>query len=246
MATASRQDLRDYCLRALGAPVVEINVDDDQVEDRIDEALEMFTQYHNEGIEKIYMKHQVTEEDVANQYIPVNDLVYGITRVFPVYAASSASRNIFDLQYQLRLNDLYDLTSVSVIYYTQVMQHLSLLDMTLNGKTLYRYNRLKNRIHLDINWEMDVEVGQYLIFEAYRGLDPNEFTKLYNEPWLKHYLTALLKRQWGVNLKKFQGMQLPGGITIDGDSLYKESIDEIKELEDEIQNKSAPLEFFTG
>lgn len=246
MATASRTDLRDYCLRALGAPVVEINVDDDQVEDRIDEALEMFTQYHSEGIEKIYMKHQVTADDVTNKYIPVNDLVYGITRVFPVYAASSASRNIFDLQYQLRLNDLYDLTSVSMIYYTQVMQHLSLLDMTLNGKTLYRYNRMQNRIYLDINWEMDVEEGQYLIFEAYRGLDPTTFTKVYNEPWLKHYLTALLKKQWGTNLKKFQGMQLPGGVTIDGDSLYKEAIDEIKELEDEIQNKSAPLEFFTG
>jgi len=246
MATASRTELRDYCLRALGAPVVEINVDDDQVEDRIDEALEMFTQYHHEGVEQVYLKHEVTAQDLQNRYIPLNDLVYGITKVFPVHGASSASRNIFDLQYQLRLNDLYDLTSVSMIYYTQVMQHLSLLDLTLNGKTLYRFNRLSNQLHLDINWDADIAEGQFLLFEAYRGLDPQQFTKVYNEPWLKHYLTALLKKQWGTNLKKFQGMQLPGGVTIDGDSLYKEAVEEISELENEIQNKSAPLEFFQG
>lgn len=246
MATNSRDSLRDYCLRALGAPVVEINIDDDQVEDRIDEALEYFTQYHNEGVEKVYLKHKVTQDDINQKSIPVNDLVYGITNVFPVYAASSASRNIFDLQYQLRLNDLYDLTSVSTIYYTQVMQHLALLDLTLNGRNLFRFNRMQNRVYLDINWESDVAVDEYIIFEAYRGLDPNQFTKVYNEPWLKHYLTALLKQQWGVNLKKFQGMQLPGGITVDGDSLYKEAREEIAELENELLTKQAPLDFFMG
>lgn len=248
MAVGSRDQLKQYCLRELGAPVLEINVDDDQLEDRIDDALEKFFIYHHEGTEKFYLKHQITEQDKTNKYIPLQDAIYGVTRVFPTggSGASGSSRNMFDMQYQLRLHDLYDLTSTSIIYYEMVRGHLALLDMILNGHTLYRFNRLQNRLHLDINWETDVAVGEYMLVECYRALDPATFTRVWNEPWLKHFTTALFKRQWGTNLKKFQGLQLPGGVVIDGDRLYQEAVQEMKELEDDLINKAAPLEFFLG
>lgn len=246
MAVNTRQGLIDYCLRSLGEPVVEVNIDEQQIEDRIDEAIEHYRLYHYDGIEKVYLKHQVTEEDVTNGYIPVPDYIYGVTRVFPVAAGTGTSKSIFNLQYQLRLNDLYDLTSVSVIYYQQVMNHLALLDHTLNGYPLYRFNRRTEKLYIDDAWRDNIPVGSYLLVECYRALDPQTYTSVYSDAWLKHYSTALLKRQWATNIKKFSGMQLPGGVTIDGDKLYSEAIEEIKELEDIIQRKSAPLEFFMG
>jgi ethanolamine ammonia-lyase large subunit len=320
MAVTSRETLSEYCLRALGAPVLEINVDDDQLEDRIDEALDVFRLYHYDGIEKIYLKHKITASelnitgtnaasfaatskitggtsgataiiesakdnntlyisrtigafvanetitnpdgttatltassfytagDVDNGWIPIPDLVYGVSRVLPLYQGTSSSRSIFDLQYQLRLNDLYDLSSTSLIYYTTVMQHLATLDLVLNGKPIYRFNRLMDKLYIDIDWKSinKVNVGDYFIVEAYRALDPTEFSKVWNEPWLKKYVTALFKKQWATNLKKFSGLQLPGGVTLDGNSLYNEAVQEIIALEDDIQNKSAPLDFFLG
>ena len=246
MAVTTRQGLIDYCLRELGEPVVEINIDDQQVEDRVDEAIEFFRQYHYDGIEKVYLKHLVTNDDVAQKSIPITDLVYGVTRVFPIAAGTSTSKSIFDLQYQLRLNDLYDLTSTSVIYYSMVMSHLALLDQTLNGHPLYRFNRLTNHLYIDENWSENIAPGTYILVECYRALDPATAPRMYNDSWLKHYVTALIKKQWGTNLKKFSGMQLPGGVTIDGDKIYQEAKDEIRELEEDLRNKSAPLEFMMG
>jgi hypothetical protein len=246
MAVTSRQGLIDYCLRSLGEPVVEINIDDQQVEDRIDEAIEYFRQYHYDGIEKVYLKHQITQQDVTNQYIPVSDLIYGVSRVFPVASGTSTSKSIFDLQYQLRLNDLYDLTSTSIIYFSQVMSHLSLLDQILNGHPIYRFNRLTNKLYIEASWTEEMMVGNYILVECYRALDPEVVTRMYNDSWLKHYATALIKKQWAVNIKKFSGLQLPGGVTLDGDGLYQEATSEIKELEESMLNKAAPLEFFLG
>jgi hypothetical protein len=316
----SREGLKQYCLRDLGAPVLEINVDDDQLEDRIDQVLDYWRLYHYEGIEQIYLKVQIhastitlttnnaasfsleqpvvgatsgaiatvtRENTVASsgntllvknvvgtfvagetitsgavtatlgsgtpctlgeydkKYVDIPDSVYGVQKVLSIGQASS-SKNIFDLQYQLRLNDLYDLTSTSIIYFKTVMAHLALLDLELNGHTLYRFNRLQNRLYLDINWATDVQFGDYIIVQAYRALDPTEFSKVWNENWIKRYTSAQFKRQWGTNLKKFTGLQLPGGVTLDGDKLYAEAMNEIQLLEDELQNKSAPLEFFLG
>lgn len=320
MAVSSRQGLIDYCLRELGEPVVEINVDDSQLEDRVDEALEYWTQYHFEGVEKMYLKQQITasraalttpsannfevgekitgltsgatayltkEADevssgstlilknvsgtfangeqvsgsnsgtVANlsggvtlgtydkRYLDLPDLVYGVSRVLP-FAYASSSKNIFDLQYQLRLNDLYDLTATSLIYYKTVMNHLALLDLELNGKPLFRFNRMQGRLNLDVNWESDFAIGDYVIIEGYRALDPATWTKVWNEPWLKKYTAALFKRQWAANGKKFQGLVLPGGVSIDWQGMYNEAQEEIKGLEEELQLKSGPLEFFMG
>jgi hypothetical protein len=319
MAVTSRATLTEYCLRALGEPVVEINVDDSQLEERIDEALDYWNQYHFDGAEKLYLKQKITAstlylttstsasfeigdtitgvtsgatatvcsersreavddeiivrdvegtfvagETIGNgtstavlastpfelgtydlRYIPLPDSVYGVTRVIPFNAASS-SKNLFDLQYQLRLNDLYDLTSTSIIYYKTVMSHISLLNLELNGYPLYRFNRMQGNLYLDVSWQAAFTIGDFIMIECYRALDPTEWTKVWNEPWLRKYVTALFKRQWATNIKKFQGIQLPGGVTIDGDKLYAEAIAEIRELEDEMLNKSAPLEFFLG
>jgi hypothetical protein len=179
------------------------------------------------------------------RYIPLPDYIYGVTRVIPFNVASS-SKNLFDLQYQLRLNDLYDLTSTSIIYYKTVMSHISLLNLELNGYPLYRFNRMMGRLSLDVNWDAALALGDFILVECYRALDPTVFSKVWNEPWFRKYVTALFKRQWATNIKKFQGIQLPGGVTIDGDKLYAEAITEIKDLEDEMLNKSAPLEFFLG
>jgi hypothetical protein len=246
MPVTTRTGLIEYCLRELGEPVVEINVDEQQVEDRVDEAIEFFRQYHYDGIEKVYLKHLVTADDVTQKSIPTTDLIYGVTRVFPIAAGTSTSKSIFDLQYQLRLNDLYDLTSTSVIYYSMVMSHLALLDLTLNGHPIYRFNRLTNRLYIEEDWQSSIPAGTYLLVECYRALDPASAPRMYNESWLKHYTTALIKKQWATNLKKFSGMSLPGGVTIDGDKLYQEAKEEIKELEESLISKSAPLEFFLG
>jgi len=246
MSVATRQQLIDYCLRSLGEPVVEVNLDDQQIEDRVDEAIDYFRLFHYDGIEKIYMKHQITADDITNKYITLPDLIFGVTRGFPVASGTSSSKSIFDLQYQLRLNDLYDLTSTSVVYYSQVMSHLALLDMTLNGQKLYRFNKLVGKLYIEASWTDVMREGNYILAEVYRALDPEDAVKMYGDPFLKHYTTAVLKKQWATNIKKFSGLQLPGGVTIDGDKLYAEAIDEIKALEDDMVNKSAPLEMFLG
>jgi hypothetical protein len=320
---SSREDLKEYCLRALGAPVIEINVEDDQLEDRLDEALDYWRLYHSEGTEQVYVKYTISasvltlssgnassfkdtatitgltsgakatviksegtspearsssgntllvvnpvgnftageavsdgnvsgivQADVVkgiydNKYVTLPDLMYGVTRVVPMAQASS-SKNMFDLQYQLRLHDLYDVTSTSMIYYKTIMQHLDMLDMELNAKPNIRFNRFTNQLHLDIKWSSDANIGQYILVDGYGALDPNTYYRLYNEPWLKHYTTALFKRQWGVNLKKYQGLQLPGGVTLDGQSIYDEAVSDIKDLEEDLMTKSAPLEWYMG
>lgn len=323
MAVHSRQDLMDYCLRALGAPVIQINVDTEQLEDRIDEALEYWRQYHPEGIEQIYMKQMITASSITlttsvaenfsegetvtgstsgaiatltselsrtsagstlivykilgnfvagetitgatsaitavlavspvikgvydNQYIDVPDLVYGITNVLPIGNNNSNSQNLFNnVQYQMRLNSFQDLSSISMVYYTQAMSYLDLVDFVLNRTPTIRFNRLQNRLYLDINWETEINVGQYVVAQCYRVLDPAQYKRVWGEYWLRKYTTALFKRQWGINLKKFGGMLLPGGVSIDGQGLYDEAVGEVRDLEDELMNKSAPLSWFMG
>lgn len=246
MPVSTREGLKDYALRKLGAPVVEINVADEQLEDRLDEALQYFNEYHWDGVERAYLSHLVTNTDVTNKYIPIADSIIGISKVYNIYSGSSTSKSLFDLQYQLRLNDLYDLSSTSVVYYTTVMGHLSMLDTILNGMTLYRYNRLNNRLYIDIAWGTKIKAGDYILVDVYKAIDPTSFSKVYNETWLKNYTVALFKQQWGTNLKKFGGLTLPGGVTLDGDKLYSEAVDEKTKLEEDLTGKSAPLEFHIG
>lgn len=237
---ASRQQFKDYCLRKLGFPVIEINADDDQIEDRIDEALNYFYDYHFDGTEKIYYKHQVTAADKQNKYIILPENIIGAVSIFSIGDPSVRADDLFNIRYQIALNDLYTLTSVSLVPYYMAMQHLSVISEMLVGKQPIRYNRLRNQLYVDMDWN-NIIVGEYLLVEAYQIVDPEEFTDAWGERWLQNYATALIKKQWGTNLKKFTGMQLPGGIQFNGQQIYDEADQEIKEFEREmVTNLSLP------
>lgn len=244
---SSREQLKDYCLRKLGFPVIDINVDDDQVEDRIDEAFQYFQDFHFDGTQRVYLKHQLTSENIENKYIPItNDGIIGITRIFPV-AASNATVNMFDLRYQLRLHELYDFTSTSYVNYVLTMQHIRTLDMLFSGEQPIRFNRHSNRLYLDWNWIQFAQAGEFIIIEGFAILDPEEYERVYNDRMLKKLATAYIKKQWGNNMKKFGGMQLPGGIVMNGQQIYEEAENEIKDLEQEIRNTfEAPPQFLLG
>ena len=314
----TRQQFKDYCLRKLGHPVIQINVDDDQVDDRIDEALSFYHDYHYDGTEKIYMKHCITQTDIDRRWIYCPDAVTFVTGIVP-FDNSTSSINMFDLRYQLRLHDLYDFTSVSYVSYEITMQHLSTLNMLFSGTPQFRFNRHQNKIMLDIDWSRDLEVGDYVIVECYRKLVPdvitltgtvsgntssntiigvgtifdqeileNDFITLadgqmvqvrhiinpttmvisanaltanvssvtiskegisdvWDDRWLKKYATEKIKYQWGTNLSKFAGIQMPGGVTLDGPRIMQEAKEEIDKMEDEMYHMtSLPSEIFTG
>lgn len=176
MATPkTRAQFKDYCLRALGHPVIQINVDDDQVDDRIDQALQFFNDYHYDGAEKVYLKHQITQEDIDRNWIYVPDTIAFITAILPFDQASS-SINMFDLRYQLRLHDLYDFTSVSYVSYEITMQHLQTLNLLFSGVPQFRFNKHGNKLRLDIDWSRDVKVGEYVVAECYRIMDPDSIS----------------------------------------------------------------------
>jgi hypothetical protein len=304
---ATRQQFIDYCKRRLGHPVIEINVDDDQVDDRVDEALEFWQDYHFDGTEKLYLKHKMTQADMDRQYILIPDKIVGVTAVLP-FDDSASSVNMFDLRYQLRLHDLYDFTSVSYVSYEITMQHLRTLNLLFSGTPQFRFQRHRNRLMLDINWAQDVHVGSYVILECYgkingdlvtmpgtvsiaagntyligaagatfdanfiqddeiivktaggdvsvtcAGILSNNAMRTFTvwtttetgltayqvgnaDVWgdrvLKDLGTAFIKRQWGTNLKKFSGIQMPGGITLNGQQIFDEAEAEIARLKAE-------------
>ena len=233
----SRATLIDYCLRKLGHPVIEINVDDDQIEDRIDDALQMFSEYHTDGTQRVYLKHQVTQDDITNQYIPINDAVLYVSRVLRPESGTSAY-SMFNIKYQMHLNDMYGLNFMGNInQYVQTQQYLGTIDMTVgNGVEAVTYNRHLNRIYLSIDWGVDILVDQYMIFECYRLVDPSTSTDVYDDIFVKNYSTALIKQQWGANLIKFEGMQLPGGVTLNGRQIYDDATNEIKDLQEKLRN----------
>jgi hypothetical protein len=322
MAITTRLQLKDYCLRRLGYPVIEINVDDDQVEDRIQDAIDFWQEYHFDGTERVYVKAQVeasilklssifatqfvsgekitggtsgataevyqvkssnelkirkvngtfvngeiitggtsgfsttlhntaayTEKSWTSGAFEVSEAVTGVIRVFPVGAAGSTrtNTNIFDVVYQFRLNDMYNLLSTDVIYYNQVKMHLQLLDDMFAGSRSFRFNRKQDKVYLDVNMDDVFNDGDYVVFEVYRALDPEEWTEVYNDMFLRRYATALIKRQWGENMKKFGGMQLPGGVTMNGQVIFDEALAEISELEREMQSRyELPVDFLVG
>lgn len=238
---SSRSTFKEWCLRKLGKPVIEINVDDDQVEDRIDESLRYYWDYHFDGTEKIYYKHQITNTDVANTYITLPENIIGAVRVFPVSDPMVSSDDLFNIRYQIALNDLYTLTSVSMVPYYMVMEHLALVQELLVGQQPIRYNRHRNRLHIDTDWN-DLKVGEFLLIEAYEVVDPDTWTDAWGDRWLQQYATAKIKMQWGNNLKKYEGMQLPGGIMFNGQRIYDEAKEEIEKLETEmISSYSLPV-----
>ena len=242
----SRSEFKEYCLRALGKPVIEINVDDDQVEDRIDEALRYYWDYHFDGTEKVYYKHAITAEDKTNKYITLPENIIGAVRVFPIGDPSIRSDDLFNIRYQIALNDLYTLTAYSMIPYYMAMQHLALISEFLVGQQPIRYSRHRDRLYVDTKWD-NYNVGDFLLVEAYEVLDPDTFPEVWSDRWLQNYCTQKIKYQWGANLTKFIGMQLPGGIQFNGEKIMNDAKDEIEKMEkDMILNYSLPVADMIG
>lgn len=228
--------------------MLEINVDEDQIEDRIDDALQFYQEYHSDAVIRTYMKHQVTAEDIANEYITLPEALLFVHRIFPVTSSYSTS-NMFSVSYQLALNDLYGLRNPGdLIQYSMTRQYMSLLDMQFNGLgQTVRFNRHMNRLYIELKWGDKIKEGEYVIVEGYIVSDPEVFTDIYNDMFLKRYATALIKRQWGANLIKFEGMQLPGGITLNGGKIFEDAQADIEKLEAEVEAKFAfPPDFYVG
>ena len=254
-AVTNRQTFKDYCLRRLGFPTIEINVDDDQVEDRIDDALQYWQDYHFDALQKVYYIRTLNSTDMTNKYINLSPSVtldtsgnsvniIGVTRVFPI-SDSINQNNMFDLRYQLRLNELYDFTSASYINYTMTMQHLRSLELLFTGEVPIRFQRHMHRLYCDWGWGSAVNAGTVVIAECFALIKPEDFASVWNDRWLKEYATALIKRTWGNNLKKFAGVQLPGGVMLNGQQIFDEATKEIEDLETEMQtNYELPVDFY--
>lgn len=232
MVPTTRTEFAEYCLRKLGKPVIEINVDDDQVSDRIDEALRWYWDYHFDGSEKTYYKKIITAEDKVNKYITMPENIIGVVNIFDLGSALGLN-NLFNIRYQIALNDLYTLTSVSMVPYYMAMNHIQFLEQMLIGKQPLRYNRHMNRLYIDMDWNQ-VAVDNYLVVEAYQVVDPDVYTDAWGDRWLQRYASCLIKQQWGQNMKKFRGMKLPGGLEFNGQQIFDEATAERQDLEKEM------------
>jgi hypothetical protein len=247
---STRDQLIDHCLRRLGAPVIEINVDIDQLEDRTDDALQMYQEYHSDAVVRTFLKHQVTSTDITNGYIDVDDSITFIKKLFQIRSTGGSSAGMFDIKYQMSLNEIYDLNTFigNLAYYEQVKQYLSLIDMQLTGYPQIDFNRHQNRVHIHGKFsEQNIVEGDYLVFETFKIVDPETHTDVYNDIFLKEYLTQLIKQQWGSNLIKFDGMQLPGGVQLNGRQIYDDATQELLRLDEKMRTTyELPVDFFLG
>lgn len=239
---ATREQLKDYALRKLGFPVIDINVDDDQLEDRIDDALQKFRDYHYDGTEEVYLAHQITAGDVSNTYIQLSDNIVGISRILPISSGSISSSssqgfNIFDINYQLRLNDFYNLLSSSYTYYVIAREHLAMLDLIVTGEIPFSFNKKLNKVTLFLDFAGRLAVNDYVVFQATQIVNPDTYAKVYNDTWVKSYTTALFKMQWGNNLNKYTNYTLPGGLVVNGDRIYNDAIQEIDRLNERLRDE---------
>ena len=236
---ASRTELREYCLRALGKPVIQINVEEDQLEDRLEEGLQMYQEFHGDATIKTYLKHEITQDDIDNSYVTLLEATIGVIAVFPL--DSGSTKNMFDVRYQLYLNDIYDLTKTSIVSYYQVQQHLGVLQEVFSGKPGMRFSRHQDRLYVDVDWSKEFNVGDYLVAECVQIVDPT------THMWLKQYTTELFRKQWGNNLIKYQGTQLPGGTTLDGGRILDEAKSNIEILLQDLEGKyQFPVDFAVG
>ena len=268
----TKQGLIDYCLRQLGAPVLEINVADEQIDDLLDDTIQYFNERHYDGVEKMYLKYKITQDDIDrgratgttgvgivtttgtstnisgvgtitsnfyenSNFIQVPDSVIGIEKVFK-FDTSTLSSGMFSIKYQLFLNDLYYFSSVDLLSYAMTKSYLEDIDFLLSTDKQVRFNKRQDRLYLDIDWGEKTK-DTFLVLECYRALDPESFSQIYNDSFVKKYLTALLKKQWGQNLIKFQGVKLPGGIELNGRAIFE---DGQRELEDIKQKMSSEYE----
>ena len=269
---SSRTELKEYSLRKLGKPVIEINVDDDQVEDLIDDTIQLFNERVYDGVERVYLKYKITQDDIDNGtdrntsstasdtnagstpaaktlnfdegrgYLTIPDHVIGIQGVLPI--SNTYVGNMFGFRYQFFLNDFYNFNSYDILSLEMTMQHIQTLEFLLEGQKPIRYNKVQNRLYIDIDWNR-IYVNEYIVIDCYRALDPVTFTKLYNERFVKEYLTSLIKKQWGQNLIKFSGIKMPGGVEFNGRQIYDDAVAELDKLEQKMSTtyELPPLDF---
>lgn len=246
----SRQSLIDYCLRRLGEPVIEINVDSGQIEDKVDDALQKYQEFHSDATIRTYIKHLVTSTDVQNKYIPISSDIIYVSKVFPVSTTYGSAGNMFDIRYQMFLNNMGDFINFAgdLSYLYQMEQYLSMIDQQLHGHPQVTYSRHQDRLYIygDFN-DGDLKEGDYVVAEIYQIVDPESNTSIYNDMFIKDYTTALIKLQWGLNMMKFDGMQLPGGVTVNGRQLFEDATAEIEKLEEKLRlEQELPVDFFVG
>ena len=275
---ASRTDLINYAKRQLGAPVLEINVADEQVDDLVDDALQYFYERHFDGVIQTFLKYKITQDDVDrgrgrggsnpigivtttasstidgssvtfsfeenSNYLQVPPSVIGINKIFQFDGSNTVTNNMFSVKYQLFLNDIYYFGSTEILTYGMTKRYLEDIDFALNTQKQVRFNQRQDRLYLDIDWG-SVKVDDFLVIDCYRLIDPNDFTRVYNDSFLKRYLTALIKRQWGQNLIKFQGVKLPGGIELNGRQIYDDALRELEMIKQEMSStyELPPLDF---
>jgi hypothetical protein len=239
----SREELKQYALRALGAPVIEVNVADEQLEDRLDDAIAYYNMYHYDGVERMYLKHLITSTNMTNKYIQLPDDIRGITRVFSLNANSSNS--ILNYETQFRMDMIANLHNSNITDYQMTMNHLQMLDTLLSGQNQLRFNKNNGKLYIDMNWDK-LSPFHYIIVDCYQAIDPELETKMYDDVWLKAYVVAKFKMQWGQNLSKYNGVSLPGGVTIDGQVMYDTAVSEISALEQQAANESGLLDMFIG
>jgi hypothetical protein len=246
MKPSSRQEFKEYILRKLGHPVISINVSDEQIDDRVDEAISFFNDYHYNGASHVYLKHQITQEDLDLGYIEIADEIYqrllGVTRIFDLGASISSGTGIFNVSYQFVLNNVQDITSYNVSNYYMFMQHLAFIQEVLVGKPMIRYNKHVNKIYLDMNTSK-IAVGNWIIIEGYDIIDEQLHSDMWNDRWLQNYATALLKEQWGSNITKFSNMQLVGGVQFNGEQILNDAKEERRALEEQAINSLQPLTY---
>jgi len=240
----TRAEFREYCLRRLGKPVIAINVAESQIDDRIDDALKKFYRYHHNGHLKTYLKYQVTQTDKDNRWLPIPQNIQGVVNIFSIGGVGTTS-GMFDIRYQIALNDLYQYMNDTVVPYYMNRMYLSLIEELFVGKQPIRYNRHDNKIYIDMDWNR-IDVGNWLIVEGYLEIGPNDNPDVWGEEWLQAYATALIKKQWGSNLTKFVGTQLMSGIQFNGEKIYNDAVAEIEELEQDLMDSEVPPEFIIG
>jgi hypothetical protein len=247
----SRETFKEYCLRALGAPVLQINVDPDQLDDRVDDAVQKFQEYHDDGTIRTFLKHQITDSDMTNGWIPISEDVQIVKALFPV-RGNTQSASFWNLEYQMHLNDLAHLSSFTLMadlaYYTQTKQYLEMINLVLNGYPQVNFSQSQRRLYIHADLEDGtLEPGQWLVVEAYNYINPDTWSPVWNENWLKQYAIALIKKQWGTNMKKFDGIQSIGGVTINGQQMYDEAIQAIEKLEEDLRSSyEMPPDFMVG
>ena len=262
----SRSELIDYCKRQLGAPVLEINVADEQINDCVDDAIQLFHERHYDGVMRMYLRYKMTQEDIDrgkapnntsagivtttgtstvglsttfdftenSNYVQLPTSIVGVNKIFRYDGSQTMSGNMFSVKYQLFLNDLYAFNSFELLTYSMVKSKMEDIDFLLSPLKNIRFNVRQQRLYIDTDWQ-EMTVNDYLIIDCYRILDPNDFTRVYNDRWIKLYLTALIKKMWGQNMSKFSGVKLPGGVELNGRQTYEDAVLELQRIREEMR-----------